>query len=90
MLGNTSALYESDMVMFDHQTGSYWIQVTGEAIAGPLTGQRMRLLPARMTTWGNWKDLYPDTMALSENTGFNRDYRRDPFAGYGEGLNRSG
>ena len=27
LFGNTSALYESDLVMYDHQTGSYWFQV---------------------------------------------------------------
>ncbi|UCG23026.1 MAG: DUF3179 domain-containing protein [Chloroflexota bacterium] len=90
VLGNTSALYESDMVMFDHQTGSYWNQVSGEAIVGPLTGQRLSILPAQMTTWENWKELYPDTLALSEDTGFGRNYRSDPFAGYGETLNTGG
>jgi hypothetical protein len=90
VLGNTSALYESDMVMFDHQTGSYWNQVTGEAIVGPLTGQHMSILPAQMSTWGMWKVQYPDTLALSENTGFERDYNRDPFIGYGESLNAGG
>lgn len=87
LLGNTSALYESDMVMFDHQTGSYWNQVTGEAIAGALTGRRLPILPSQMTTWGAWKALYPETLALSEKTGFERNYRNDPFAGYGERLN---
>ena len=28
---NTSALYQSDLVMYDHQTGSYWFQVGGGA-----------------------------------------------------------
>ena len=37
LFGNTSALYESDMVMYDHQTGSYWFQVLGEAIVGPFS-----------------------------------------------------
>ncbi|GMQ78616.1 MAG: DUF3179 domain-containing protein [Anaerolineae bacterium] len=90
LLGNTSALYESDMVMFDHQTGSYWNQVSGDAIVGPLTGQRMSILPAQMTTWGSWKSLYPDTLALSEDTGFDRNYRQDPFSGYGDRLNAGG
>ena len=90
VLGNTSALYESDMVMFDHQTGSYWNQISGEAIVGSLTGQRMSILPAQMTTWSMWKSLYPDTQALSEDTGFNRNYRRDPFADYGAELNSGG
>ena len=29
--GNTSALYQSNLVMYDHQTGSYWFQVGGGA-----------------------------------------------------------
>ena len=76
--------------MFDHQTGSYWNQVSGEAIVGPLTGQRMGILPGQMTTWATWKDLYPETVALSEKTGFDRNYRRDPFNSYGQGLNAGG
>ena len=35
IFGNTSALFEPDLVMYDHQTGSYWFQVIGEAIVGP-------------------------------------------------------
>lgn len=30
LFGNTSALYQSDLVMYDHQSGSYWFQVLGE------------------------------------------------------------
>ena len=35
--GNTSALYESDLVMFDRETNSYWWQVAGRAIVGALS-----------------------------------------------------
>ena len=51
VFGNTSALYESDLIMFDWETGSYWHQVIDEAIVGPLTGRRVTALPSRMTTW---------------------------------------
>ena len=44
--GNTSALYMSDLVMYDKQTGSYWFQVAGEAVVGPLSGSRLDLLPS--------------------------------------------
>lgn len=80
--GNTSALYESDLVMVDYQTGSYWWQVAGEAIVGPLTGARLQPLPSLTTTWGQWRDLHPQTLVLSRRTGYNRDYDRDPFRGY--------
>ncbi len=89
LFGNTSALYESDMVMVDHATGSYWVQVSGEAVVGPLTGTRLTPLPSQMTTWGQWKELHPETLSLSRRTGHRRNYDRDPFVGYAERLNES-
>ena len=44
--GNTSALYQSNLVMYDHQTGSYWSQVGGEAVVGTLTRARLEPLPS--------------------------------------------
>ena len=90
LFGNTSALHESDMVMLDHQTGSYWVQVSGEAVVGPMTGTRLAPLPAQMATWADWQALHPDTLVLSRNTGYRRDYGRNPFAGYAEQLNQTG
>ena len=91
LFGNTSALYESDMVMYDHETGSYWFQVLGEAIMGPLTEKRLRMLPAVTATWGEWKERYPNTRVLSRNLGLldggPRAYGRDPFLGYAESVN---
>ena len=88
--GNSSALYESDMVIFDHETGSYWQQVNGRAIVGPLMGERLLLLPAQTTTWALWKDQFPDTQVLSRDTGHVRRYDYDPFLGLAERLNRDG
>lgn len=90
LFGNTSALYQSDMVMLDHQTGSYWVQVSGEAVVGPLSGTSLTVLPSQTTTWGEWRDQHPASFVLSQKTGFDRDYTRDPFAGYREQLNRTG
>ncbi len=64
LFGNTSALYQSDLVMYDHQTGSYWFQTAGEAVVGSLTGSRLDLLPATTMSWGGWKQLYPETRLL--------------------------
>lgn len=84
--GNTSALYESDMVMLDYHTGSYWWQVAGQAIVGTLTGEALTLLPSIMTTWDEWQRLYPGTFVLSRDTGFRRNYDRDIFVGYAEAV----
>ena len=77
--GNTSALYQSDLVMYDRETLSYWFQVGGEAIVGELTGARLTPLPSLTTTWAEWRGLHPETLVLSRDTGFVRDYDRDPF-----------
>ena len=88
LFGNTSALFQSDLVMFDHQTGSYWFQVLGEAIVGTMTGTRLTPLPAMTITWGEWRRLHPDTRLLVSDGGvaFGSRYASDPFAGYGESL----
>jgi len=93
VFGNTSALYESDLVMFDHLTGSYWFQVLGEAIVGPLTGQRLKLLPSQTVPWGQWKQDHPNTQILSKDQGllnsfFGNPYDRDSFDGYQSRVNR--
>ena len=85
--GNTSALYESDMVMLDYETGSYWWQVAGQAIVGDLTGKTLTVLPSATTSWGEWKSLHPSTLVLSPDTGFSRRYGSDSFQQYAEYVN---
>lgn len=82
--GNTSALYENSLVMFDHQTGSYWVQVSGEAIVGELTGAKLDLLPSVTMPWGEWKSLHPDTRVLSREQSVSGDYSylQDVFRNY--------
>jgi len=89
---NTSALHESDMVMYDHATGSYWFQVLGEAIVGTLTGKRMNMLPSQMLPWGDWKQLYPSTKILAVDQGLlptrGNPYANSSLAGYPERIDR--
>ncbi|MFQ5902156.1 MAG: DUF3179 domain-containing protein [Candidatus Binatia bacterium] len=80
VFGNTSALFENDMVMYDHQTGSYWFQVGGRAIVGTLTGRQLKLLPSVTMPWGQWRKLHPRSRVLSGYRGYS--YDRDPFALY--------
>ena len=86
LFGNTSALYQSDLVMYDHQSGSYWFQVIGEAIVGPATGRRLTLLPSMTTPWAAWTGLHPDTKVL-KRPGPGARYRSDPFLGYEDRVN---
>lgn len=84
---NTSALFDNDLVMVDRQTSSYWWQVPGRAIVGSLSGAELTVLPSVTTTWAQWQIDQPDTLIISRDLGFNRDYTRDPFVGYTERVN---
>lgn len=57
------------MTWFDHDTGSVWSQPLGEAILGPATGTTLAVLPSTLTTWGDWKQLHPNTLALDAPAG---------------------
>ena len=80
--GNTGALYESAMVMYDRETESYWWQVGGLALKGPLEGEKLQLLPSTISTWEEWLTIHPNSVVLSRNTGYSRDYDFDPFDRY--------
>ncbi len=84
--GNTGALYESAMVMYDLETESDWWQAAGEAIRGPLKGAYLETLPSLITTWGEWSALFPNSRVLSTSTGHIRDYSVDYFARYGASV----
>jgi len=84
--GNTSALYNSDMVMYDGATDSFWFQVEGVAIVGELTGARLDPLPSIVTNWEQWKSDHPDTLVLARPND-RIDYARDVFGRYPEAVN---
>ena len=80
--GTTGNLRFSDLVMWDRQTESWWQQITGEAIVGELTGSVLDRIPAQIIGWEAFKEAYPSGDVLSKETGFNRSYGRNPYAGY--------
>lgn len=80
--GVSGLLYNSDVLLYDRQTETLWSQLLYEAVAGPLKGKNLNILPTANTTWENWKQRHPNTLVLSEDTGFNRNYSRNPYPGY--------
>lgn len=65
VFGNQGDLFERAMTWFDHDTGSVWSQPSGEAILGPLAGERLELLPSTLARWSDWRTEFPDTLALN-------------------------
>lgn len=80
--GTSGLLYRSDLVMYDRQTRSLWSQFIGTAIAGVLTRSQLSTLPVAIVSWADWRAAHSDGWVLSRDTGFQRDYGTNPYAGY--------
>ncbi len=61
--------------MRDRETGSWWQQVTGRAIAGELAGSTLELMPNDELTFALWKSESPQGLVLAPVAGYgNKDY----------------
>lgn len=80
--GTSGKLFNSNLVMYDRQTESYWAQATGQAIVGQLTGQQLAFVPARILAFADWRADHPDGLVLSQDTGHERPYGENPYVGF--------
>lgn len=80
--GTTGKLRDSDLVMWDRQTQSWWQQFTGDALVGADAGARLRALDSQVLSWAQFKAAYPHGTVLSRDTGFQRPYGSNPYQGY--------
>lgn len=77
--GVSGKLRNSDLVMWDRQTQSWWQQFTGEGIVGEHTGTQLTMLPVRVESFAKFKERFPEGNVLLSprgGAGFN------PYQGY--------
>jgi hypothetical protein len=81
--GTSGRLYLSNLVMYDRQRKNLWTQFDGEAVVGEhFLGTELTRAPAWLFGFGELRELHPEAQVLSRDTGHNRDYGRNPYAGY--------
>ena len=80
--GTTGKLRNSDLVMYDRQTESWWQQFLGEGIVGEMTGKRLKMLPARLESYENFKARAPDGLVQVPNGPSMRRYGYNPYVSY--------
>jgi len=80
--GTTGKLRNSDLVMYDRQTESWWQQFTGEAIVGKLSGLSLHLLPSRMESFSRFHQRFPEGKVLIPTIASARNYGANPYVGY--------
>lgn len=81
--GVSGQLFGGNLVMFDRETETLWQQVTGEAVSGPLSPGRLRLLGVQMLPFATFAASAPGGLVMTEESGGFDDYGEDPYAGYG-------
>lgn len=79
---HSGLVYNNNQLIKDKKTGSLWSQITGLAISGKRIGDTLTTYPFQVITWTEFKNSYPNGLALSNNTGFQRDYTSHPYSGY--------
>ncbi len=87
IFGVSGLLFENNLIMFDRDTESFWIQMLLSAQCGPERGTPLERLPVIETTWGHWKALHPGTTAMTDRTGFSRPYGEYPYPNYDDPEN---
>ncbi|UCE42606.1 MAG: DUF3179 domain-containing protein [Candidatus Aminicenantes bacterium] len=81
-VGVSGQLYNSNLIPYDRGTDSNWSQMMNMCVNGQLIGQEAKQIHVVETTWGTWKMMYPDSLVLSRDTGFNRNYDVYPYDDY--------
>ncbi len=79
--GTTGILRNSDLIMYDCQTESWWQQFMGESIVGDITGEKLKMLPSPMESLAKFKERLPDGKILNPVTSF-RGFGSNPNVGY--------
>ncbi len=80
--GVSGLLRKSDLVMYDRKTETLWQQFNGQAIVGDLAGQTLEQVPSQIVSYQQFRSAYPDGQVLSRDTGHDRPYGQNPYAGY--------
>lgn len=80
--GVSGMLYNTNVIPYDRNTDSNWSQLLMACVNGELLGQRPEIFQLVETTWGTWKEMYPNTQVVSEETGFDRNYTEYPYGDY--------
>ncbi len=70
----------------DKATGSWWRQVNGEAIVGPMKGKMLEEIPSQQMTLTEWLTEHPKTRVLQPDTTFNQAY--ESLEDYDEGKQK--
>ena len=72
-----AGINNQNFLMRDDETGSWWQQITGKAIFGPLKGQQLGSVLSDELTFGLWKRESPAGQVLAPVAKYQNEYESD-------------
>lgn len=69
-----AGINNQNFIMRDQETGSFWQQVTGKCISGPLKDATLQLEPSDELTFGLWKQESPEGQILAPDAALKEKY----------------
>jgi hypothetical protein len=69
-----AGINNQNFLMRDKETGTWWQQITGKAIYGPLKGASLDLVLSDELTFGEWKSEFADGKVLAEVPKYVKEY----------------
>ena len=80
--GVSGLLRNSDLIMYDRQSETWWQQLTGEGLVGEYAGVLLGIVPSQVIGFGRFAERYPEGLVMSRETGYNRQYGINPYTNY--------
>ncbi len=69
-----AGINNQNFLMRDEETGTYWQQISGRAISGPLAGKTLRLIHCDELTFALWKTEQPRGTVMKDVAAFVTEY----------------
>jgi len=69
-----AGINNQNFLMRDEETGTYWQQISGAAVSGPLKGRKLVLVPSDELTFGLWKSEQPNGTLVKDVAQFTSEY----------------
>ena len=71
-----AGINNQNFLMRDEETGTYWQQISGLAVSGPLAGRVLKLIPSDELTFALWKTEQPNGTVLKDAPAYASKYSR--------------
>jgi hypothetical protein len=82
--GVSGLLYMGNLLMFDAPTNKLWPQIYGDGVTSSdgFIDRCLEALYCVETSWDVWRKLHPNTLVLSPDNGFGRNYNYNPYESF--------